>query len=648
MKKRMVMTILSGAILITGIAGCAPTETPAATLLTASPTPGSVYGEAPDLSELVAAGELPPVEERLPTNPLLVQPHDQVGVYGGTWQMGFTGIDCRGTMRKHAGYENLLRFDPAWTRILPNLAQSYDVNTDGSEFTFHLREGLKWSDGVPFTADDIVFWYEADLLNEDLHSSINSDFMVNDLPVVVEKIDNTTVRFSFVGSYAQFPNILAEISYDYITATPMHYLKQFHPDYNPDGIDQLVNESGMDNWVDLWKRMSDHRFNHEIPTMNAWVLTDRYDWGESPVVMERNPYYWKIDTDYNQLPYIDLILLTPYPSKEDLNIAAMNGQIDMQNIGIRDSNYDEYAVNKGTGEYEFHTLINPRANHFSIQLNLVHEDPVLRAVFSNKAFRIALSHAVNRMEVVEQVLGIDLEPRQPAPLKTSPYYRERLETQYIEYDPTYADELLDAVGYGERDAEGYRLTPDGQRINFTISVDNEVSGNFLKVAEMLSEYWGERGIMVNVAALESWPFRQLIRANEHDVVVTSVQGGHDVLENPGVYLPDNEYISYWAIPWVYWHDNNSLGEEPPESIKEQMRLFDQIKITLDKDDVVELTHQILEIAEEEFYVMGISLSPDLYMLVRTNFHNVPETMPFSWIWPTPGPTNPCQYFIDPQ
>jgi len=132
------------------------------------------------------------------------------------------------------------------------------------------------------------------------------------------------------------------------------------------------------------------------------------------------------------------------------------------------------------------------------------------------------------------------------------------------------------------------------------------------------------------------------------VVVTSVQGGHDVLENPGVYLPDNEYISYWAIPWVYWHDNNSLGEEPPESIKEQMRLFDQIKITLDKDDVVELTHQILEIAEEEFYVMGISLSPDLYMLVRTNFHNVPETMPFSWIWPTPGPTNPCQYFIDPQ
>ena len=146
MKKRMVMTILSGAILITGIAGCAPTETPAATLLTASPTPGSVYGEAPDLSELVAAGELPPVEERLPTNPLLVQPHDQVGVYGGTWQMGFTGIDCRGTMRKHAGYENLLRFDPAWTRILPNLAQSYDVNTDGSEFTFHLREGFKCSD----------------------------------------------------------------------------------------------------------------------------------------------------------------------------------------------------------------------------------------------------------------------------------------------------------------------------------------------------------------------------------------------------------------------------------------------------------------------------------------------------------------------
>jgi len=122
-----------------------------------------VYREAPSLAERVKAGELPPVEERLPKNPVVTRPVERAGVYGGTWRMGVTESFDRAILRANAGYENLLRWDAAWTRILLNLAQAFEVSEDARELTFHLREGLRWSDGAPFTADDILFWYQADL-----------------------------------------------------------------------------------------------------------------------------------------------------------------------------------------------------------------------------------------------------------------------------------------------------------------------------------------------------------------------------------------------------------------------------------------------------------------------------------------------------
>jgi peptide/nickel transport system substrate-binding protein len=569
-----------------------------------------------------------------------------VGIYGGTWRMGVTASSDLKFIRVNAGYENLLRWDPAWDRILPNLAQSYKVNEDASEFTFYLREGLRWSDGAPFTADDIVFWYEADLLNKELHESIPNYLVVDETPVVVEKIDAYTVKFRFVAPYGQFLSQLADMGADEITASPMHYLKQFHPDYNPEGIDALIAEAGTDTWVELWKRKVHYFENPDIPTMNAWALTEWYDENSPFIMMERNPYYWKVDTDFNQLPYIDRIQFTVYPSNEEISLAAKAGQIDMQyiNLGIRESNYDDWAAKMTTGKYDLYTLVNPRANSLSIQLNLVHKDPVLRAVFTNKTFRTALSYAINRSEVIDQILGIPLEPRQPAPLRESPHYREQLATQYTEYNLPYANQLLDEAGYDGRDEEGYRLTPEGQRIEFTISsVEDPI---YLGAAEMLSSYWGELGILVHIEVLEKLTGK--IRANEHDAVITSVNGGLDVVENPGIYMPYSESDSLYAIPWLYWYQDHSLGEEPPAPVKEQMLLYEQIKGSTDPEAIERLMSGILTIAEEEFYVMGICEAEDFYMLVRLNFHNVPRTMPKSFTFPTPAPSNPCQYFIAPQ
>jgi peptide/nickel transport system substrate-binding protein len=156
------------------------------------------------------------------------------------------------------------------------------------------------------------------------------------------------------------------------------------------------------------------------------------------------------------------------------------------------------------------------------------------------------------------------------------------------------------------------------------------------------------GIFVNVAGLKQEDFNTLVNENNHDAVINHAQGGHDIATKPGIYFPYQHYFSYFAIPWANWYWRGSLEEEPSAPAQEQMQLYNQVLATSDPDKVSDSIDQILAIAEEEFYVMGICPAPDIYALVKSNFHNVPMTMPYSFSYPTPAPTNPCQYFIDPQ
>ena len=354
---------------------------------------------------------------------------------------------------------------------------------------------------------------------------------------------------------------------------------------------------------------------------------------------------------YNQLPYIDRVNFTIYSTSEELKLAALAGEIDMQHSLNIVPYYDDYVANMEEGEYSIHTLTNTNSNDLAIFLNIVHEDPILRAVFSNKTFRIALSHAINRTEIIEQVYGLDLEPMQAAPRKESAYYRELLATQYTEFNLTYANELLDTAGYNERDTEGYRLTPEGHRINFTITVTSYFNYNALNGSLMLSEYWDELDIIVNVEDLDrNEKDNKITFLNQHDATVSGSKGGFYVIMDEGIYLPSDKYNSFFAIPWAYWYNNNSdtMAEEPSLAAKEQMLLYNQILASNSIEEIVDLMNQILVIAEEEFYVMGVCSPPNHFFLKKTNFLNVPLVIPRSWTYATPGPTNPEQYFIDQQ
>ncbi|MCU0481914.1 MAG: ABC transporter substrate-binding protein [Anaerolineae bacterium] len=607
----------------------------------------SFYNEAPMLTEQVMTGDLPPVDERLPRNPLLVTPEENIGVYGGTWHMAMVGMD---TVMPHRtiGYENLLRWDVHWNRYIPNVAQSFEANANSTQFTVKLREGMRWSDGHPFTSADILFWYEA-VYQNDAISHIHPDIRVVGDILSVTAPDDYTVIFQFDKPNGLFLQRLASIVGGRITYMPRHYLSQFHPDYNPN-LDQLVSEAGYEKWVDLFIFKAGF-LSTGLPTLNAWVVTDAYDEAGNfgPIVRAvRNPYYWKIDTEFNQLPYIDYVEYQIVESKDDIFPLVVAGKIDMQDRNI--ATEATLPQNQASGGYRLYELFTSYSNYMAIAFNLTHADPIKRDLFQNKDFRVGLSYAINR-EAIIQATGLDVRPYQVAPLEGTPFYNEAMATQYLSYDVALANEYLDKTGYTQRDADGFRLYSDGQRISLTfLSAVPVPNSNYDIHLSHIQADWQAVGIEMKIETVARADAEIRWQNNDFDVTAWYGEGGYDAILAPRYYVPTDTIWSQQATLWVRWYLNpqDPLAMEPPASVKRVMDLYQQIQQTADFDQQNALMGQIIAIASEDFHLIGIHQMPETYGVVRTNFHNVPASMFFASNYLTPAPTNPCQYYIDPQ
>jgi peptide/nickel transport system substrate-binding protein len=617
--------------------------------------------EAPMLAERVAAGDLPPLEERLPANPAVVEPFEGPGQYGGTWHSGLRGGQDNAWLVRIMGYDYLVRWDLNWETVIPNLAESFESNADATEYTFKLREGVKWSDGEPFTADDIVFWYEAVIADEEYEAihPVESWLLAENEPVVVEKVDDYTVKFVFPAPNGLFLQRLATPSGDDPTRFPAHYCSQFHAKFNTENLDELVAENNATDWVNLFELKCGNIegtpydsmwYNADLPTLYAWEVTTPYGGNSTQVVAERNPYYWKVDDQGRQLPYIDRLEAEIGDDVQVLVLRALNGEIDMQDRHIASlDNKAVFADNMEASDYRFFDTIPSSMNTNAIAFNLTHKDPVKREIFQNKDFRIALSHAINRQEIIDVVYVGQGEPYQLAPRPTSPFYHEQLAKQYTEYDPDLANEMLDAI-YPEKNADGIRLGPDGNPIAFNVEVD-ATQLDRINVLELIKGYWEAVGIQANIVAEDRSLLYTRKDGNEHDVAVWGGDGGLDVILEPRWYFPFS-MESWYAQAWVTWYNNPSgegaltAPEEPSAAAQQQMELYDQIKASGDAAEQAELMNQILDIAAEEFYAIGISLGAPGYGIVKNTFHSVPSPHPGAWLYPNPGPTHPEQYWME--
>ena len=608
--------------------------------------PDAEFGEAPDLAEQAETGDLPPVDERLPSEPLVVPVVDRIGEYGGTWNRAESNAtEMEVTIRRHVGYERLYNWTPEWEggiETTPNVATDVEVNDEGTEFTFTLREGIRWSDGEPFTADDIVFALE-DCVAHDLLCE-GTNHMESGGPPEMEAVDDHTVRFTFSQPHGLFLQGIAEWAAIGVVDKPRHYLEEFHESYNDD-IDELVDESGYSDWVDLFNDRADAIRNPDLPVIHAWQVTEPFD-GSGNVVFERNPYYWKVDPEGQQLPYIDRHVIEMVEDEELILLQAMNGELDMQHTTVgAPRNRAVLMENAESGDYRLFDTEADHMNTMAIHLNQTHEDEHNREMFGNKDFRIGLSHAINREEIIDAVYFGQGEPWQIAPT-TEMFYDEELAKQYTEYDVDLANEHLDAAGY-EMDDDGRRIGPDGEPITINVDFASDVAADWSDALELVREHWAEVGVDLELSSMTRTLHTERVRENgEHEATVWTGSGGMVPFMQTHWYFPSTaaaDFASHWGT-W-YMNPDDPSAEEPPEGPQRQMELYDQILATVDEDEQIELMNELLEILKDEFYSIGISRPAAGAGVVKNNFHNVPDEMFNSTSWPTPGPTNPIQYFM---
>jgi peptide/nickel transport system substrate-binding protein len=618
--------------------------------------------EAPEFVQLVKEGKLPPLSERLPKNPLVITPIERVGVYGGDWRLAMVGGNLS-HMNRYQNYENLVRWSPGWGEVIPDVAESWEVSPDSRVYTFHLREGMKWSDGQPFTADDILFYFE-DVVTDKVLVPTEvppAHFRQGNAVVKVEKTNPYTVKYSFPEPNGLFLQQLALVD-SAQGWLPKHYYSKLIPKYNPnaDADAKAAGFADRSAWYQAIGRESgttdEALRNKDLPVIGPWMWEIPPGEGSaSQAIAVRNPYYWKVDTAGNQLPYVDRLIYDLLQDTEVLVLKVLNGEIDwMDQYFATNANKPIIYENQQKGDYRLFTTNPTEPNSAVLSFNLNHPDLAMRTLLNNKDFRIGVSHAINRKEIIDIVYSGQGTPAQASPRSGTDFYNERLAKQYTEYDVNAANAALDRAGLTGRDAQGFRLRQDGKRVAFLLELDVGRL-EFVNMSGLIQTYLRAVGIDMQIRTMDRSLWEIRVRTNwEFDATIHRFGGGvgQSVLTDPRYYFPFTGN-SVFAPAWQMWYNNpTGVGatmkpEEPPVPVKESMALYDQIKRTGDTTEQIRLMKQVLDICADQFYHIGILWEGDGYGVVKNNFINTPPVMPWSYSYPHPGPENPCQFFFDP-
>jgi len=645
-------TLLGGAatLLATAASGCELLDTsPAGETGSGPGGGGNRPKEAPELARLVKSGDLPPLRQRLPREPLVVEPVSEVGHYGGEWRT-FIQNPGGGEVYENIGYETLARWTRDFSDIEANIA-TWDTSEDGTEYTLHLRQGIKWSDGEPFTTADIAFVFDDVISNEVLFPVFPEWLSARGEPGTFEAVDEYTCRFTFPAPHAFFPYWLARAESAILCGVARHYFEQFHPKYNDDVEAEAKREKFAD-WNSRYWAMGgggpgglECWQNPDMPVLLPWMV-------DTPLlgnrlVARRNPYYWKTDPEGSQLPYLDRVTIEVVQSAETAVLRTTQGEFTLPSTDVlTPTNKPVFARSRAGGDYEFVDQMTSDVNNGVMVLNLTHKDPVLREVFRNRDFRIGLSHAINRQELIDAVYQRQGEPYQSAPRPESDYYDEQLAKQYTEFDVALANEHLDRSGYTDRDDDGYRLLPDGRRIRINVEMPSGFDPTYPVASELIRDYWAEVGVDLRIKNEGSALFWERLFANEHDAVIYTAESGlRDAILDPGWFFPVGGRC-YYARSWADWYGTRGeSGERPPEAVRQQMEIYDEINATMDVDRQRELFMEILGISREQFYVIGTALIEGRYSIVQNRMGNVLNPIPEGSLYPDPAPIGPEQFYV---
>ncbi|HEV8637034.1 MAG TPA: ABC transporter substrate-binding protein, partial [Chloroflexota bacterium] len=589
--------------------------------------------------------------------PLVLKPTNEVGKYGGNWRMAFTGPADTQNMERHF-HDHILYWDAKMEKVVPHVAKAWKVEDGGKTIVVELRKGMKWSDGQPFTADDFVFWYEDMLLNEDLSPAKPAPMLINAKLGKVEKVNETTVAFKFEAPYYTFVDQIASLAapghatdgrnaWGYYA--PAHYLKQFHPKYTDKAkLEQMAKDAKFDNWALLFKNKNDVARNLDCPTVAPWKYTAAVT--GPTVTAERNPYYFAVDTDGNQLPYVDKITWTLAENLEVANLRAVAGEYDLQVRHMDIAKLPAFKQNEQKGNYTVKFWKWPHGTDAGFFMNVNYDaDPEIAKWIRNKDFRVALSLGIDRNQLNEIFWLGQGEPGSAAPANGNqflpgPEYR----TLHSTLDPKKANELLDSIGL-KKGPDGMRQRTDGKgTLVLTITTVGAAFVNWTGIAEKVAQDWAKNiGVKANVEQVERSLMTRRLNANELQIRVWSNDGSDNPFTYPFHILPISDGSGWGPMYGTYYQTGGKKGVKPDGDAAKMLELYEKAKGTPPAERVA-LGKEIVKIYTEGAYVIGtVGVSPALLgIVVQSNkMGNVPDDIPGSTPGQTPGNGRPEQFYF---
>ena len=598
------------------------------------PMSAAQWTESPMLSALVNQGELPPVKQRLPITPAqasLAQAGLEIGRYSDDLRL-LMGRSKDIRMMVVYGYARLVGYDRN-QRLKPDLLADVKVK-DGRIFTLRLRRGHRWSDGHLLTSEDFRYYWE-DIATNDRLAPFGPPqaLLLGGEPPGFEVIDEYTVRYSWSQPNPFFLPALAAARPEIIYA-PSHYLSQFHARYADEAqLDAIASAEGFRNWADMHvQRFRPYKnTNPALPSLQPWI-NQTYPPSQR-FVFTRNPYYHRVDSNGNQLPYIDRVIVNIADGKL-IPAKTGAGESDLQARHLAFSDYTFLKHSEKYGKIRVLLWDTTRGAHIALYPNLNVEDPIWRSIIRDVRFRRALSLAINRHEINQVIyFGLAHEGNDTVH-RDSPLFEARFKQQWAGYDPDEANRLLDELGLSKRNDRGVRLLPDGRPMNIIVETAGEDTEQ-TDVLELISSTWKEVGIKLYSKPLQREVFRRRIYSGQTLVSVWSgMENGLSKADmSPQELAPTRQHQLQWPKWGQYVETGGSSGEAPDiQAAMELTELNHQwLKMIDNSAERNRIWKQMLMLRADQVFTIGLVSSVLQPVVVHNDLRNVPDNGFYSWV-----------------
>ena len=610
-------------------------------------------------AEIQGNPSLPPLAERLPQEPLVVAPYDEIGRHGGVLDALSNASEAGTSDFLSIRHVNLVRYADDLVTIVPNVAKDWEWNDDFTQLTFFLREGHKWSDGAPFTSEDVKFWYDNLALDENVIAKPKDYVLVSGERMTVDVIDPQTVRFNLP---APKPGLLAHFATSYAQPfQPKHFLGQFHPAINPDadkdaqalgfetGYAAIAAYYGSSDWTDTatpMLSMPDEVASlpkATLPTLESHIMVRETTEGRHLVA---NPYFHMVDTAGNQLPYIsrqDEI----YINENEVRILKLvNAEVDYKSQSLQLPSAPLLLENQEKGDYTVD--LRPTIASPTFSFNVTSFDEEKRKVFGDIRFRKAMSLAMNRDEINDLAyfgLGV---PRQYVGFAPEPDFVDpKWTNHYAQHDPEQAKKLLDEIGMVDRDGDGFRELPNGDKLALNLQFATQgVPG---QVVELVGQHWADVGIKTAVKEVTPDEYRSAQSSNQLDVGMwIKGQPLSIVLGNNTLFTPpfDGYFDHRTGMLWAEYIDSNGAkGVKPPTYVDQLISDINAFQSSQPgSEEQAKLGAQLVENMTGNLLFLGTVQAPNpVYR--RNALKNFPQFKTWSYEYYRTYPYRPQQWYL---